>query len=129
VCFFFFQAEDGIRDRNVTGVQTCALPIFSTTSRTRTSPPPCGREVGEAADGGGDVRVLLVVEIAEDGGRAGGVQLVQELVRVGVDVRDQVVEARLAGGEQVPAGELVDPAGGELLELVVLVLRCRGGEA
>src|SRR5699024_11713669 len=27
--YFFFQAEDGIRDRNVTGVQTCALPIFS----------------------------------------------------------------------------------------------------
>src|SRR5438067_12047384 len=28
ICFFFFfQAEDGIRDRNVTGVQTCALPI------------------------------------------------------------------------------------------------------
>src|SRR5207249_7714477 len=26
---FFFQAEDGIRDRNVTGVQTCALPIYS----------------------------------------------------------------------------------------------------
>src|SRR5207249_9070807 len=26
-CIFFFQAEDGIRDRNVTGVQTCALPI------------------------------------------------------------------------------------------------------
>src|SRR5699024_11431060 len=26
---FFFQAEDGIRDRNVTGVQTCALPISS----------------------------------------------------------------------------------------------------
>src|SRR5437773_4623428 len=25
---FFFQAEDGIRDRDVTGVQTCALPIF-----------------------------------------------------------------------------------------------------
>src|SRR6266513_4218840 len=28
VFFFFFQAEDGIRDRNVTGVQTCALPIW-----------------------------------------------------------------------------------------------------
>ena len=27
---FFFQAEDGIRDRDVTGVQTCALPIFET---------------------------------------------------------------------------------------------------
>src|SRR2546430_4698901 len=27
--FFFFQAEDGIRDLTVTGVQTCALPICS----------------------------------------------------------------------------------------------------
>src|SRR5438046_8646057 len=27
LCFFFFQAEDGIRDWSVTGVQTCALPI------------------------------------------------------------------------------------------------------
>jgi len=26
--FFFFQAEDGIRDIGVTGVQTCALPIW-----------------------------------------------------------------------------------------------------
>src|SRR5436189_991190 len=31
--FFFFQAEDGIRDTSVTGVQTCALPIS----------PPVGR--------------------------------------------------------------------------------------
>src|SRR2546427_4329754 len=29
LCFFFFQAEDGIRDLTVTGVQTCALPILS----------------------------------------------------------------------------------------------------
>src|SRR2546423_3356310 len=28
VIFFFFQAEDGIRDKLVTGVQTCALPIL-----------------------------------------------------------------------------------------------------
>src|SRR5205807_2955788 len=28
--FFFFQAEDGIRDYKVTGVQTCALPISKT---------------------------------------------------------------------------------------------------
>src|SRR5258708_38124175 len=28
LCFFFFQAEDGIRDDLVTGVQTCALPIL-----------------------------------------------------------------------------------------------------
>src|SRR5687767_5514478 len=36
--FFFFQAEDGIRDKLVTGVQTCALPIYSfpLTGRDRT---------------------------------------------------------------------------------------------
>src|SRR5207249_9190368 len=33
--FFFFQAEDGIRDRNVTGVQTCALPISRLLSERR----------------------------------------------------------------------------------------------
>src|SRR6266850_8317982 len=32
--FFFFQAEDGIRDYKVTGVQTCALPISASTPRT-----------------------------------------------------------------------------------------------
>src|SRR3989475_8704782 len=37
--FFFFQAEDGIRDLTVTGVQTCALPI----SRRRRSRPGAGR--------------------------------------------------------------------------------------
>src|SRR5256885_15765017 len=34
--FFFFQAEDGIRDYKVTGVQTCALPIWSLSR-----PPEC----------------------------------------------------------------------------------------
>src|SRR2546425_1110445 len=37
-CFFFFQAEDGIRDKLVTGVQTCALPI----SLLRVVPPRQG---------------------------------------------------------------------------------------
>src|SRR2546425_3226634 len=36
VFFFFFQAEDGIRDKLVTGVQTCALPIS-----------PASKEAGE----------------------------------------------------------------------------------
>jgi len=36
--FFFFQAEDGIRDRDVTGVQTCALPIYIA-SATGGAPP------------------------------------------------------------------------------------------
>src|SRR5437867_9548300 len=37
--FFFFQAEDGIRDRTVTGVQTCALPISSSNNRLTSSTP------------------------------------------------------------------------------------------
>src|SRR5258706_7055690 len=38
VCiFFFFQAEDGIRDWSVTGVQTCALPIFIKHLKCKTS--------------------------------------------------------------------------------------------
>src|SRR5256885_5411663 len=43
--FFFFQAEDGIRDYKVTGVQTCALPIFQPVilaqpgGRARLEPP------------------------------------------------------------------------------------------
>src|SRR5207245_5046011 len=39
VCFvfFFFQAEDGIRDATVTGVQTCALPILCERHRLNNS--------------------------------------------------------------------------------------------
>src|SRR5437870_10941425 len=36
--FFFFQAEDGIRDGHVTGVQTCALPISSHAQATASLP-------------------------------------------------------------------------------------------
>src|SRR5690625_6076235 len=37
--FFFFQAEDGIRDGHVTGVQTCALPISSQNGQSRPGSP------------------------------------------------------------------------------------------
>src|SRR5438128_12582056 len=43
--FFFFQAEDGIRDATVTGVQTCALPISSSTAPT-CAPDTCTRCAG-----------------------------------------------------------------------------------
>src|SRR5438132_2973650 len=39
--FFFFQAEDGIRDHCVTGVQTCALPIWTTRGRTAPASSTC----------------------------------------------------------------------------------------
>src|SRR2546430_13576612 len=41
ILFFFFQAEDGIRDLTVTGVQTCALPI-SRPQRPSTALQPAG---------------------------------------------------------------------------------------
>src|ERR1039457_3071051 len=39
MCLFFFQAEDGIRDYKVTGVQTCALPIYFRARRYRIETP------------------------------------------------------------------------------------------
>src|SRR5207237_4370083 len=45
--FFFFQAEDGIRDSSVTGVQTCALPIF-----VRSLTPRDGVLLHDEVDGG-----------------------------------------------------------------------------
>src|SRR5437868_15463743 len=53
--FFFFQAEDGIRDRNVTGVQTCALPIFiaeSMLEMSRLPTPIICVVIGEGGSGG-----------------------------------------------------------------------------
>src|SRR2546422_8087444 len=47
-CFFFFQAEDGIRDVAVTGVQTCALPISFQDYRT----PGDGRYSAQAVNHG-----------------------------------------------------------------------------
>src|SRR5256886_9989534 len=41
--FFFFQAEDGIRDLTVTGVQTCALPISPRPARKYQQLLPCAR--------------------------------------------------------------------------------------
>src|SRR2546430_4181745 len=42
VLFFFFQAEDGIRDLTVTGVQTCALPILASIFIVVVFPAPFG---------------------------------------------------------------------------------------
>src|SRR5207249_6355447 len=58
---FFFQAEDGIRDRNVTGVQTCALPISPAAGAVRTAHrrrrPPGGARAGRRC-----VKLLDVTE-------------------------------------------------------------------
>src|SRR2546430_4548432 len=48
IIFFFFQAEDGIRDLTVTGVQTCALPISHVCERRPESNAIIGREYTDA---------------------------------------------------------------------------------
>src|SRR5437762_8124217 len=50
VIFFFFQAEDGIRDTSVTGVQTCALPICpqSVPANSSNRLPDEARPVGDS---------------------------------------------------------------------------------
>src|SRR2546430_12809128 len=47
--FFFFQAEDGIRDLTVTGVQTCALPISPLGGLRRHAAVRAGERGGEPA--------------------------------------------------------------------------------
>src|SRR2546426_7714733 len=64
LCFFFFQAEDGIRDYKVTGVQTCALPISEVRARDflfrkiRDQPlDVVDAAVGDAQQAGGEARI------------------------------------------------------------------------
>src|SRR2546430_8782181 len=56
MCFFFFQAEDGIRDLTVTGVQTCALPI-SGLGLARERRRPGRMRIPEAGDGMSAVQI------------------------------------------------------------------------
>src|SRR5947208_16017115 len=51
VLFFFFQAEDGIRDDLVTGVQTCALPISRPACRARHPRPPPANSLTRRVEG------------------------------------------------------------------------------
>src|SRR2546430_13465432 len=61
LCVVFFQAEDGIRDLTVTGVQTCALPISTAAicrtdnpgTRRRRSPPAAGSSSAAARSDAG----------------------------------------------------------------------------
>src|SRR5690606_39930369 len=62
IFFFFFQAEDGIRDFHVTGVQTCALPIFEQNCAACHSVKGRGGMVGPQLDGVGNWGVKALVE-------------------------------------------------------------------
>src|SRR5256885_5352214 len=73
--FFFFQAEDGIRDYKVTGVQTCALPIWVESrsgGRLRHPPPPPPRQ--------GQVMKTLLVAFPVQTNRSGEFKIPSPLV-------------------------------------------------
>src|SRR5699024_12204052 len=123
---FFFQAEDGIRDRNVTGVQTCALPICLLGihqfggDRVRDGGEQdrnvgdvlCGGLRGRGGNGQHHVQVLAC-ELLSDG-QCGGLLAVSVLL-VELHVHTGVGEGLLdAGGGGVEGGvldELVDSDG------------------
>src|SRR3989442_14774806 len=75
--FFFFQAEDGIRDADVTGVQTCALPILRANSfaaprgvrtrPTRSPRSPCDDRTMTATSAAVRVYAIGAVKIAPRG--------------------------------------------------------------
>src|SRR2546426_9139088 len=87
--FFFFQAEDGIRDYKVTGVQTCALPI-SVVSVTTAKPEVITKAVDRIRAGNPRVSVLCGagVKARKDVAKA------LELGTVGVLLSSGVVKAK-----------------------------------
>src|SRR6266516_2019327 len=103
--FFFFPAEDGIRDRTVTGVQTCALPIFGLLGSEHAGGDSAERQRRRKAP-----RLLVALEFelerallparvaeAEDRGQ----QRCPELSRLGLRCR-----RLLAREQQAPASQL-----------------------
>src|SRR3989442_3661238 len=60
MCYFFFQAEDGIRDADVTGVQTCALPISPQRPRGRHPAQPRDLRRGDRGRGGQPVQAAAL---------------------------------------------------------------------
>src|SRR3712207_7728096 len=80
--FFFFQAEDGIRDIGVTGVQTCALPIFTVTVCVA-----CACVAVERPTAAAPARTR--VRIRSMGGSSGGPDRRSEERRVGKECRSR----------------------------------------
>src|SRR3712207_9535489 len=84
--YFFFQAEDGIRDIGVTGVQTCALPIWPPPRR------PVGGPLGQLLDHPGRVAQRHDVRrqvLRDDGARPHDGVLRSEERRVGKECRSR----------------------------------------
>src|SRR5438309_9240020 len=121
--FFFFQAEDGIRDGTVTGVQTCALPIYELVAEggahaleilngdARRVPAHLGTraEVPEAAPrGGGDlslpraIKQLLALGAAEPVRSPGAALVDEDDVALAPDARKGGSDRRIELARRLP---------------------------
>src|SRR5579862_1378081 len=104
--FFFFQAEDGIRDGTVTGVQTCALPIWTirhpAQSRRRRGSLPWG--TGTAVATTQTRRVSAPAEIGEsESGRQARRSLQDVVSRPQVSASDAPTKRRWGRAAALPA--------------------------
>src|ERR1017187_10592614 len=103
--FFFFQAEDGIRDTSVTGVQTCALPIWLPNTRTMFQRLDAG--LRDAVRQGGRLAILVTdmdgfKQINDQFGHATGNLVLQETAEVLKQAcRNGDCVARMGGDEFV----------------------------
>src|SRR5207249_8110670 len=88
---FFFQAEDGIRARNVTGVQTCALPILS-----------LGFPKGYRSGAGAGISTRHALALVNRGGTSADLLALAEEVRAGVEKQFGI---RLARSEERRVGK------------------------
>src|SRR3989454_12536885 len=114
--FFFFQAEDGIRDYKVTGVQTCALPI---------SPESLGVPVAERGEVGG----VGAEDRRPEGGRLGADvrALAERAARPAAGAaRGRGVRAGIAVARVVVAAPHDLELGAELARVLVLEQLLRG---
>src|SRR5256885_3698039 len=90
--FFFFQAEDGIRDYKVTGVQTCALPIsqeLCAASPRKTEQPPQPAQPPHEHPLSGNLRAAGTHRQRAPRGRTGPRQPRSEERRVGKECRSR----------------------------------------
>src|SRR5207245_7873159 len=117
VCFFFFQAEDGIRDATVTGVQTCALPICTSTPagahprrEERTMPYDLVIKNGVLIDGSGLPRYHADVAVRH--GRIAAIGKIRERAREVIDADGLVVTPGFIDGHtHMDAQIFWDPLG------------------
>src|SRR5215213_10696833 len=130
---FFFQAEDGIRDWSVTGVQTCALPIFEGVGRERRAEPAeAPREFPQDGVAAGPSVERPELELEPE-------QLFDDRPRLGVERLDGDAargrsDAHLAAADDtmdaavVPQVREIGPEGAEALGRTLEVVRLGHGQ-